>query len=77
MRYADGEDSCMPSPRQHEVEERIRADFRTALDELQRAPIAQRPDAAERLNCAMRRLYDFVGYGKVPADLQLTRSASS
>ena len=53
-----------------EIEEQIHKEFRDAFDELERASGQQRIDAAARLNRAVRRLFDFVGYGKMPMDLQ-------
>lgn len=57
----------------HEVEERIRKEFRAAFDELERAPEKEKAEAAARLNRAVRRLYDFVGSSKMPQDLPLGR----
>jgi hypothetical protein len=65
----------MPSvvPR-HEIEDHIRREFRAAFEELERAEEKQKADAAARLNRAVRRLYDFIGSGKVPQDFSLRRS---
>ena len=52
-----------------EIEERVRKEFRVALDEAERASGNEKADAAARLRRAMRRLYDFVGCGTVPQDL--------
>lgn len=62
---------------QHEIEERIRTEFRAAINDMERASGKDKADATARLNRAMRRLYDFVGYGKVPVDLQPARSVCS
>jgi len=59
---------------QHEIEERIRQEFQAAFDELERACDKEKAGAAAHLNRAMRRLYDFVGHGEVPQDLQRKRS---
>jgi hypothetical protein len=53
---------------QNEIEEQIREEFRTAFDEWERAPENEKEAAGERLDRAIRRLYDFVGCGKVPQD---------
>jgi hypothetical protein len=55
---------------QREIEEQIHKEFRDAFDELERASGQQRIDAVARLNRAVRKLFDFVGYGKMPMDLQ-------
>ncbi|HEY1241862.1 MAG TPA: hypothetical protein VGF16_14970 [Bryobacteraceae bacterium] len=60
-----------------EIEEHIRKEFRAALNEMERASGNQKADAAARLSRAMRRLYDLVGYGKTPPDLNLRRSPCS
>lgn len=62
----------MPAPTgfvQSEVEQRIRNEFACAFTALENATSTQRADAAARLNRAVRRLYDFVGYGKLADDL--------
>jgi hypothetical protein len=58
----------------HEIEDNIRKEFRAAFDELEHAQEKEKADAGARLNRAVRRLYDFVGSGKVPQDLPLRRS---
>ena len=58
----------MPS---YEIEELIHEEFLMAFDEFERAPAAGKAGAAVRLNFAVRRLYDFVGYGKPPATSRL------
>ena len=63
-----------PAIPQHEIEERIRQDFQAAFDELEQACDEEKASAAARLNRAIRRLYDFVGYGKVPQDLRFKMS---
>lgn len=65
----------MTSDHNQEIEERIRTDFQMAFDELERAPESNKAEANEQLNRAMRRLYDFVAYGRMPADLQMRPSA--
>jgi hypothetical protein len=57
----------------HEMEEQIRNEFQFALDELEVASGEENAEATDRLNRATRRLYDFVGSGKVPQDLPLKR----
>ena len=49
---------------QPEIEDRIRREFQLALDKLEQASDKEKADATERLNRAVRRLYDFIGYGK-------------
>lgn len=46
------------------VEERIRQEFATALEKWEKAPAKDKPQAESRLNKAVRRLVDFVAYGK-------------
>jgi hypothetical protein len=58
---------------QHEIENQIREEFRAAFDELERASGRDKAEATERLNQATRRLYDFVGYRKLPQDSQFER----
>jgi hypothetical protein len=53
------------------IEEQIHKEFQDAFDELERA--SEKVDAAARLNRVVRRLFDFVGYGKMPTDLQFKR----
>ena len=53
---------------QHEIEKQIREEFQAAFDELERASQKERADAADRLNRATRRLYDFVENRKLPQD---------
>jgi hypothetical protein len=55
---------------QRASEEQIHKEFQDAFDELERASGQEKVDATARLNLAVRRLFDFVGYGKVPTDLQ-------
>lgn len=62
---------------QRAIEEQIHEEFRAAFDELERASGREKIDAAVRLNRAVRRLYDFVGYDKVSQDLQSKRPACS
>ena len=47
------------------AEERIRAEFEIAWAERERASPADKLQAESRLNNAVRRLVDFVAYGKV------------
>jgi hypothetical protein len=58
---------------QSAIEEQIHKEFQDAFDGLERASRQERLDATARLNRAVRRLFDFVGYGKVPTDLQFKR----
>lgn len=67
----------LPYSPEVEIEEHIRKEFQAAVDELERAASNQKVHAAARLKRAMRRLYDFVGYGKIPQDLQFRRAAGS
>jgi hypothetical protein len=55
------------------IKEQVHKEFRAAFDELERASAKEKEAAAARLNRAVRRLYDFVGYGKVPQELQSPR----
>jgi hypothetical protein len=56
---------------QREIERQIREEFQAAFDELERASQEKKADAADRLNRATRRLYDFVGKRKLPKDSRL------
>jgi hypothetical protein len=58
---------------QRAIEEQIHKEFQGAFDELERASGQEKIEAAGRLNRAVRKLYDFVGYGKMPHDLQFKR----
>jgi hypothetical protein len=51
------------------IEEQIHKKFQDAFDELERASGQEKVDATARLNRAVRGLFDFVGYGKVPKNL--------
>ena len=46
----------------------LRFEFENAFTALEQAPEAEKPRAASRLNRAVRRLYDLIGYGKMPAN---------
>ena len=48
------------------VEDRIRQEFAIALEEVEEAPPEYKQLAESRLNRAVRRLVDFVAYGKWP-----------
>ena len=48
------------------IEDRVRDEFANAFEALERASTEEKPQATSRLNRAVRRLYDFVGYGKIP-----------
>ena len=52
------------------IKEQMDEEFRTAFDEVERTSGKEKQAATTRLNRAVRRLYDFVGYGKVPQDLK-------
>ena len=67
----------LPYSPEAEIEENIRREFQAAVDELERAANSQKVHAAARVKRATRRLYDFVGYGKLPQDLQFRRAAGS
>ncbi len=67
----------LPYSPEAEIEEHIRKEFQAALDELERAGTNQKVHAAARVKWAIRRLYDFVGYGKTPQDLQFKRAVGS
>ena len=56
---------------QRAIEEQIHKEFQDAFDELERVSGKEKTDATARLNRAVRRLFDFVGYGKVPRDLHV------
>jgi hypothetical protein len=67
--------TCTFSPQV--IKEQVHKEFRDAFDELERASGREKVDATARLNRAVRRLFDFVGYGKVPRDVQLDRPVCS
>ena len=46
------------------VEDRIRNEFTIAFEMVEQAASEQKPEAESRLNRAVRRLIDFVAYGK-------------
>ena len=46
------------------IEDRIRNEFAIAFEMLEQAPTEQKQKAESRLNRAVRRLIDFVAYGK-------------
>jgi hypothetical protein len=58
---------------QRTIEKQIHEEFQTAFDELERASGQEKVNATARLNLAVRRLFDFVGYGKLPKDLEFKR----
>jgi hypothetical protein len=58
---------------QRAIEEQIHKEFQDAFDEFERASGHAKVAATARLNRAVRRLFDFVGYGRVPTDSQLKR----
>jgi hypothetical protein len=58
---------------QSAIEEQIHKDFQDAFDELERASGQEKVDATARLNRVVRRLFDLVGYGKVPQDCRFKR----
>jgi hypothetical protein len=49
-----------------ELGERIRGEFLAAFAGLKQASAKEEANAHSRLNRGVRRLYDFVGYGKLP-----------
>ena len=55
------------------IEEQIHKEFQDAFDGLERASGQEQVDATARLNRAVRRLFDFVGYGKMWTDLHFKR----
>jgi len=57
------------------IEDQIRFEFEAAFDALERAPDEEKPRAASRLNRAVRRLYDLIGYGKMPPARQPLRAS--
>ena len=67
----------LPYSPEAEIEEHISKDFQAAFNEHELASGNQKAEAAARLNRALRRLYDFVGHGKMPADLEFRRSGAS
>ena len=48
------------------MEDRIRSEFERALAALERTSIEEKPQATARLNRAVRMLFYFIGYGKLP-----------
>ena len=54
---------------QSAIEKQIHKEFQAAFDEFERASGQAKVTATSRLNRAVRRLFDFVGYGKVPGGL--------
>ena len=52
------------------IEEQIHKEFQAAFDEFERASGQAKVTATARLNRAVRRLFDFVGYGKVSDGLR-------
>jgi hypothetical protein len=58
---------------QRAIEEQVHREFQDAFGELERASWQEKVDATARLNRAVRRLFDFVGYGKVSQDLRVKR----
>jgi hypothetical protein len=57
------------------VEDQIRSEFQEAFNALEEAPEEEKPRAASRLNRAVRRLYDLIGYGKIPPTGRLLRAS--
>jgi hypothetical protein len=49
-----------------DIEGQIREELAEAFDSLEHAAPEDRPRATVRLNRAVRQLYDFIGYGKLP-----------
>ena len=62
---------------EHELEERVRKEFRAAIDEMERASGKEKAEATARLNRATRRLYDLVAHGKVQKVQMDLRSRTS
>ena len=59
----------MESPSdKRELEDRIRSEFLTAFAGLKQASAEEEANAHSRLHRAVRRLYDFVGCGKLPSE---------
>ena len=58
------------------IEHRIREEFAIAIAEREHASPDDKPHAEDCLNRAVRRLIDFIGHGKVPADLRQTSSGN-
>jgi len=54
----------MVTPDKSAIEERIRSEFARAFEAWEQAPPKDKPQAESRLNRAVRRLVDFVAYGK-------------
>ncbi|HEY1241321.1 MAG TPA: hypothetical protein VGF16_12235 [Bryobacteraceae bacterium] len=54
------------------IEERLRYELDEAFTAVERADEEQEARARTRLNRAVRRLYDFIGYGKIPQDWQVS-----
>jgi hypothetical protein len=59
------------------IEEQIHKEFRAAFDETGSSHRKEKDAATARLNRAVRRLYDYVGYGKVPQELHFKGPACS
>jgi len=60
-----------------ELEDRIRGEFLAAFAGLKQAPAKDEANAQSRLNRAVRRLYDFVCYGKVPSEWRFNPSGEN
>ena len=59
------------------TEDRIRSEMAAAFSVMERATEEEKPVATSRLNQAVRQLFDFVGYGKLPSDWRFNRSVPS
>lgn len=52
-----------PAMNRAAIEERIRSEFEAAVAAVENAPPARKTHEEKRLNRAVRRLYDLIGYG--------------
>lgn len=56
------------------LDDRIRGEFLAASAGLKQASAEDEANAHSRLHRAVRRLYDFVGYGKLPSESEVLQS---
>lgn len=63
---ASGNYFMAPAMDRAAIEERIRSEFQAAVAAVENAPPARKTHEEKRLNRAVRRLYDLIGYGKLP-----------
>lgn len=63
---ASGNYLMAPAMDRTAIEERIRSEFEAAVAAVENAPPAHKAHEEKRLNRAVRRVYDLIGYGKLP-----------